>query len=95
MNDFEDSWNQLHDKYGTTIPNKVHIITHHLPAVLKKTKKTLKGLSDQTMESVHQCFNSRMTASNYVVKNINSRAHGRKLLAGTNHYNCFAIGCSK
>ena len=79
INDFAESGEKVHDKYGTTIPNKVHIITHHLPAVLKKTKKTLKGLSDQTMENVHQVYSNRMTASNYNIKKYSQLCSWQKI----------------
>ena len=76
-------------KIGISVPNKVHIITDHLPIYLSKT---LHYLSDQTMESVHQDFFMRMASGNYNVKNFRSRSHGKKLSRGVSHFNSLNYG---
>ena len=88
IDDFTNSWMNLKNKYGTTVPNKVHIITTHLKTFMKK-QKTLYQKSDQTVESIHQEFEKRLVQSNYKVKNFRSQAHGIKLQRGTIHFNAY------
>ena len=89
---FKESWMKLKNLNGFTIPTQVHVITDHLPFYLQKFSKTLTTTSDQTVESVHQDFNSRMTTSKYVVKNFRSRIHGLKLHKGAINYDSYNFG---
>ena len=83
---------QLQDRFGISVPNKVHIITDHLPVYLTKFQRTLHNLSDQTIESTHQEFSKRTEAGNYNVKNFRSKIHGEKILWGVIHFNSFNFG---
>ena len=83
---------KLKNLHNFTVPNKVHMIVDHLPVYFSKFSKTLYGLSDQTVESVHQDFNTRMSASKYIVKNFRSKVHGQKLFRGVIHYNSYNFG---
>ena len=79
---FSNSWRKLVENHKFTIPNKVHIIVTHLLDFLKKNKITLHSKSDQTIESVHQEMESRLSAGKYHVKNHKSLIHGKRLLSG-------------
>ena len=82
IEDFSHSWLHLKEVHGTTIPNKVHIIMHHLPVFFEKIGVTLKKFSDQTIESTHQEFSKRMETGNYNVKNYRSTKHGKNYYVG-------------
>ena len=62
---FTKSWLKLKQCHRTTIPNKVHIIMHHLSEYFDRFSTTLKYFSDQTIESTHQEFGKRLEAGNY------------------------------
>ena len=47
--------------------------------------------TDQTTEAVHQFLNRRMKRSNYIVKDIDSHAHGKKLYRAVLHNNSYKI----
>ena len=86
------SWMILKNKFGITVPNKIHILIDHLPVYLEKFSKTLYNLSDQTIESTHQEFAKRMEAGQYNIKNYRSVIHGKKLLRGVIHFNSLNFG---
>jgi hypothetical protein len=92
ISDFSQSWLKCKYMFGTTVPNKVHIIQTHLVDYLNKQKSTLYRKTDQTMESVHQDLFSRMTASKYHVKNFKSDKHGQKLKQAATHYDSYNVG---
>jgi len=89
INEFNETYENIHK---TTIPNKVHIIMHHLSEYFDRFLTSLRYYSDQTIESTHQEFGKRLEAGNYNVKNHRSYIHGKKLLKGTIHYNSYNFG---
>ena len=71
-----------------------HIFTYpldHLADYFEATGKTLLNHTDELVENMHQQVYKRLVASNYVVKNIQSPTHGKRLFAGVIHHNSYAI----
>ena len=89
IDNFVNSWKTLTLYFGTTVPNKVHLIQSHLPDFFREKGHSLYGLSDQVIESCHQEFSKRLSQSNYDVKNYRSFIHGKKLKRGVVHFNSF------
>ena len=76
----EETFNTIHTKFGSTIPNKVHIMIAHVPEYIALTKRPLGQTSDQLIEAMHQY----VIGSRYTVNNVENDAHGDKLLRASN-----------
>ena len=70
---------------------KIHIMEDHIKDYFDLTQKPLGKRTDQTTEAAHQFMNKRMIRSNYVVKDIESQAHGLKLYHCVLHINSYNI----
>ena len=59
IDNFVTSFGIVHEKFGTTYTNKIHIIQDHLKYYLKKTNQGLGYHTDQLVESMHQHTNKK------------------------------------
>ena len=91
VQNFENKWTNLQEKYRITAPPKVHIICEHIPEYIESKGMALGRTSDQLIEQTHQHTNKLFTKSKYYVKDLNSPAHMKKLRQGVNHYNTYNI----
>ena len=87
----EVAFHTIHTKFGSTIPNKVHIMISHVPEYIALIKLSLGQTSDQLIEAMHQYVNRRFTGSRYTVNNVENDSHGDKLLRGTHHINPYNV----
>ena len=82
---FVTSFENVHEKFGTTYTNKIHIIQDYLNYYLKKNNQGLGYHTDQLVESMHQDTNKIFSQSNYHAKDQFSDMHGEKHKAGIHH----------
>ena len=84
-------WDVLHREFGLSKTLKIHIMQDHIKDYVDLTNKPLGRRTDQTIEAAHQFMNKRMVRSQYVVKDIESAAHGLKLYCCVLHINSYNI----
>ena len=77
---FTDNWMILHEEFGVSITNKVHIIISHFQDYFDLTGKALGETTDQLTEACHQYVNKKLEDSNNTVKDVTSDSHGKKLM---------------
>ena len=91
IQNFENKWHHLQQKFGITSPPKVHIICEHIDEYIESKGIALGRTSDQLIEQTPQQTNKLFTKSHYYVKDLSSPAHKTKLRQGVNHYNTYNI----
>ena len=91
IENFRRDFLTLHQKFGISITNKIHIIIDHVEDYISKSGKGLGRITDQTVEALHSALNKRLTSSNYWIKDINSEKHGHKLYSGILHFNSYNV----
>ena len=91
IENFRNDFLTLHEKFGISITNKVHIIIDHVEDYISESGKGLGRVTDQTVEALHSALNKRLTSSNYWIKDIGSEKHGHKLYRGILHFNSYNL----
>ena len=74
-----------------SVPNKVNFLQEHLEDCLDMTGEGLGQVDDGVVEAMHQFLDKRMRISNYVVKNLESKAHSEKKLKLVLHINGYIL----
>ena len=85
IENFRRDFLTLHQKFGISITNKIHIIIDHVEDYISKSGKGLGNITDQTVEALHSALNKL----NYWIKDISSEKHGHKLYWGIRHFNSY------
>ena len=75
---FREDYSDLRAIVEISVPNKVHFLQDHLEDQLDLTGEGLGEVDDGVVEAMHQYLDKRMKISNYLVKNLESKAHGEK-----------------
>ena len=88
---FKQDYSDISTIFGISVPNKVHFLQDHLEDYLDMTGKGLGQGEDGVVEAMHQFLDKRMRISNYVVKNLESKAHGEKKLKLVLHINGYNL----
>ena len=91
VKNLERKWKNAQSKYSITFPNKIHIMSQHIPEFIENKKLALGKTSDQLIERTHQHTNRIFSRNNYYVKDVNSPAHKAKLKRGLSHYNAYNV----
>ena len=76
---FRVSFVNFMKSFFLTMPNKVHIIIHHLPKYLEETQLTLIKTTDQTVEATHSKLDSFLKQHGYFRKNMDGPDSGKKI----------------
>ena len=95
INTFDEEYSKLEKSFGISKPNKIHIITDHLPEYLRSTNSTLKDCSDQVIETLHTKLDEFLKTHGFFRKNSDSSTCGQKLLEGILGWNSYALGYNK
>ena len=88
---FKQDYSDINAIFGISVPNKVHFLQDHLEDYLDMTGEGLGQVDDGVVEAMHQFLDKRMRVSNYVVKNLESEAHGEKKLKLVLHINGYNL----
>ena len=91
LDQFSDAWFILSSKFNVSTTPKIHIILDHLCDYFDEMEMTLKSVTDELTEQMHQFVEMRIVKSGYKVKDVTSIAHGRKLFRAIRHLNCFNL----
>ena len=85
-------WNQLHTRFGTTYPLKIHIMLSHANDYVELVGGGLsKRGNDQVTEAAHQYLKSRMEKSGYWVRKVGTEAEGEGLYRAVVHTNSYNL----
>ena len=87
IENFRRDFLTLHQKFGISITNKIHIIIDHVEDYISKSGKGLGRIIDQTVEALHSALNKL----NYWIKDIISEKHEHKLYWGIRHFNSYNV----
>ena len=93
IQNFLQSFEDLHEKFNVSYTNKIHIIESHLEYYLDSTKKSLGYYSDQLIEAMHAEADKILNNSGYKVKDLDSDICGEKLLNFVRHLNLYNLSC--
>ena len=79
IENFLQSFEELHEKFNVRYTNKIHIIESHLEHYLNESKKSLGYYSDQMIEAMHAEADKIINNSGYKIKDLDSDICGEKL----------------
>ena len=89
---FKTHWDNIHKKFGTTYPLKIHIMLTHVNPFVEKIQGGLnKRGSDQVTEAAHQLLHHRMQKSNYFRRVVGTESEGEGLYRAVVHTNAYNI----
>ena len=88
---FSKCWYKLADKYKISTTPKIHIILNHLCDYFDECEVTLKTVSDELVESMHQYVDKFMVRSCYKVKDVKNPTHGKNLFKAVCHVNSYNL----
>ena len=91
IQNFMSSFEVLHEEFGLSYTNKIHIIEAHLEYYFDNTRKSLSYYTDQLIESMHSEADSILTKSGYKVNDLDSDLCGEKLEAFIHHFNSYNL----
>lgn len=91
IDDFSNSWYKLAHKYNLSTTPKIHIILDHLCDYFDDCEVTLKTVTDELVENIHQYVEKTMVRSGYKVKHLLNPNHGLKLYNAVIHINCYNL----
>ena len=77
---FKADFSDLRAIFDISVSNKLHFLQDHLEDQLDMTGEGLGEVDDGVVEAMHQFLDKRMRLSNYIVKKLESEAHGEKKL---------------
>ena len=80
IQNFLQSFEDLHEKFNDSYTNKIHIIESNFEYYLDSTKKSLGYYSYQLVEAMHAEADKILHNSGYKVKDLDSDICGEKLL---------------
>ena len=95
IDEFSTAWCKLTDSHNISTTPKVHIILHHLCDYFDDSEMTLKRVTDELVESMHQYVDKVMCNSSYKVKDVNNPQHGKLLFRAVTHVNCYNLRLKK
>ena len=91
INEFRSTWYRLTDEYDISTTPKVHILLDHLEDYFDITNMTLRKVSDELCENMHQFLNRRLVRSMYHVKDVTNPNHGPRLFRAVMHLNSYNL----
>ena len=95
IDEFSFAWYRLVDEFETSTTPKLYIILDHLCYYFKKTGITLRHVTDELVENMHQFVDKRMVMSGYKVKDVTHASHGIKLYRAVRHINSYNLRINK
>ena len=93
IQNFLQSFEDLHEKFNVSYTNKIHIIESHFEYYLDSTKKSLGYYSDQLIEAMHAEADKILNNSVYKAKDLDSNICEEKLLNFVHHLNSYNLSC--
>ena len=91
IDQFSNAWLKLVIKTGVSTTPKIHIILDHLCDYFDEMDLTLKSVTDELTENMHQFTEKRIVTSGSKVKDITNVSHGRKLQRAIRHVNSYNL----
>ena len=91
IDDFRSAWYKLTDEYDISTTPKIHIILNHLEDYFDLTDMTLRKVSDELCENMHQFLGRRLLRSLYYVKDVRNPNHGPRLCRAVKHLNSYNL----
>ena len=91
IDQFSDAWLKHVVKTGVSTTPKIHIILDLLCDYFDEMDLTLKSVTDELTENMHQVTEKRIVTSGYKVKDITKISHGRKLQRAIRVVNCYNL----
>ena len=91
IENFLQSFEELHEKFNVRYTNKIHIIESHLEHYLNESKKSLGYYSDQMIEAMHAEADKILNNSGYKIKDLDSDICGEKLENFVHHLNSYNL----
>ena len=91
IDNFRSSWFKLTDEYDISTTPKIHILLDHLEDYFDLTNITLKKVTDELCENMHQVLNKMLIKSMYFVKDVSNPNHGPRLLSAVKHLNSYNL----
>ena len=91
IENFLQSFEELHEKFNESYTNKIHIIESHLEHYLNESKKSLGYYSDQMIEAMHAEADKILNNSGYKIKDLDSDICGEKLENFVHHLNSYNL----
>ena len=91
---WKKSWTELREDLNSEISEipQIHYVNDHLEDYFQLTNKSLARTSDQWIESLHRELRAFIEAHGYLAnKDVESDAHGEKLLEAVRTFNCQRI----
>ena len=92
IDEFKTAWYALVEEYPnvSTTP-KIHILLDHLEDYFDLTNITLRKVTDELCENMHQFLARRLVRSMYYVKDVSNPNHGARLFRAVRHLNSYNI----
>ena len=91
IDDFSRAWYKLRVNHDISTTPKIHIILDHLCDYFDDSEMTLKCITDELVENMHQHVEKIMMRSGYKVKDVSNPNHGTKLFKAVMHVNSYNL----
>ena len=94
IDDFARACFKLKVKFHISTTPKIHILIDHLSDYFDLTNMSLRKITEEVVEQMHQYVHKRLNKG-YWVKDINNPNHGILLLRAVNHINCYNLSIKR